>query len=228
MNKPLIIITGASSGIGAAMAKVFSEVGYPLGLIARNKDAMEKMNLPNSICLSSDVTDIESLKGAIQLAEKKFGEVGCLINNAGFVKSGDFYEIHHNEHLNMVNVNLMGVINGIEIVLPGMRERKTGTIINISSLADRHSRPNIVTYAATKAAVKSLSESLRAANSKYGIRICNLAPAKIKTPMLISANLNDNQTIPAEDFAKAVLWVYQQPQAICIRDLVFAPTHYEF
>ena len=121
----------------------------------------------------------------------------------------------------------MGVINGIELVLPGMRERKTGTIINISSIADRHPRPNIAIYAATKAAVKSLSESLRVANAKYGIRVCNLAPAKIKTPMLISANLNDNQIIPVEDLAKAVLWIYEQPQTICVRDLVFAPTYYE-
>jgi len=65
------------------------------------------------------------------------------------------------------------------------------------------------------------------ANAKYGIRICNLAPAKVMTPMLISANLNDNQIIQAEDLAKAALWIYQQPQTICVRDMVFAPTYYE-
>ena len=65
------------------------------------------------------------------------------------------------------------------------------------------------------------------ANAKYGIRICNLAPAKIMTPMLIAANLDDSQIIPAEDLAKATLWIYQQPQTICVRDLVFAPTYYE-
>lgn len=227
MNKPLIIITGASSGIGTAMAKVFSEARYPLGLLARNKDAMERLNLPNIICLSADVTDINELQNAIQIAEERFGPVDCLINNAGFVKGGDFNELSHDDHLNTINVNLIGVINGIEIVLPGMRERKTGTIINISSIADRHPRPNLATYAATKAAVKSLSESLRVANAKYGIRVCNLAPAKIKTPMLISSNLNDDQIIPAEDLAKAALWIYQQPQTICVRDLVFAPTYYE-
>jgi NADP-dependent 3-hydroxy acid dehydrogenase YdfG len=227
MNKPLVIITGASSGIGAAMAKIFSNAGYPLGLFARNKDAMERLNLPNTICLSVDVTDINSLKNGIQLTEEKFGAIDCLINNAGFAKSGDFTKLTHANHLSTVNVNLVGVINGIEIVLSGMRERKTGTIINISSVADRHPRPNIATYAATKAAVKSLSESLRVANAKYGIRICNLAPAKINTPMLMASSLNDNQIIPAEDLAKVALWIYQQPQTICVRDLVFAPTYYE-
>lgn len=227
MNKSLVIITGASSGIGAAIAKVFSDAGYSLGLLARNLEAMEKFNLPNALCISVDVTDFDAFKKAVQECETKFGAVDCLINNAGFAKGGEFTEVDHTDHLNTVNINIQGVINGIETVLPGMRERKTGTIINISSVADRNPRPQIATYAATKAAVKSLTESLRMANAKYGIRICNLAPAKIMTPMLISANLNDNQIIPAEDLAKAILWMYQQPQTICVRDLVFAPTYYE-
>jgi NADP-dependent 3-hydroxy acid dehydrogenase YdfG len=227
MNKPLVIITGASSGIGAAMAKIFSAAGYSLGLLARNLDAMEKLNLPNALCFSVDVTHFDDLKNAIQQCEAQLGPIDCLINNAGFAKGGEFTELNHADHLNTVSINLQGVINGIEAVLPGMQTRKTGTIINISSVADRHPRPQIATYAATKAAIKSLSESLRAANAKYGIRICNLAPAKIMTPMLISVNLNDNQIIPADELAKAALWIYQQPQTICVRDMVFAPTYYE-
>lgn len=227
MNKSLVVITGASSGIGAAMAKVFSAADYYLGLLARNLEAMEKLNLPDTLCISVDVTNFDAFKKAIQDCESKFGSIDCLINNAGFAKGGEFTALDHADHMNTVNINLNGVINGIEAVLPGMRERKTGTIINISSVADRNPRPQIATYAATKAAVKSLSESLRMANAKYGIRVCNLAPAKIMTPMLMSANLDDNQIIPAEDFAKAALWMYQQPQTICVRDLVFAPTFYE-
>ena len=227
MNKPLVLITGASSGIGAAMAKIFSQAGYPLGLFARRVEMMEDLQLPNSVCIPVDVTNINEFEKAVQIAEEKFGKVDCLINNAGFVKGGDFTEVKHADHLNTVQVNLQGVINGMELVLPGMRQRKAGTIINISSVADRHSRPNIASYAATKAAVKSLSESLRAANAQYGIRICNLAPAKVMTPMMITTNLNEQQIIPAEDLAKAALWMYQQPQTICVRDLVFAPTYYE-
>jgi NADP-dependent 3-hydroxy acid dehydrogenase YdfG len=177
--------------------------------------------------LSVDVTDRDAFQAAVQHAEEKFGPVDCLINNAGFASAGDFAEIAHADHIQMLDVNITGVINGIETVLPGMRERKQGTIINVSSIADRNARPNIAVYAASKAAVKSLSESLRMANAKYGIRICNLAPAKILTPMLIVAKLNDNQAIAAEDLAKAALWMYQQPQTICVRDLVFAPTSYE-
>ncbi len=229
MAKPLVIITGASSGIGAAMAKVFSDAGYSLGLVSRNLKAMKALNLPNTICHPVDITDYAAFKDAIDIAENKFGLVDCLINNAGISKHGDFVDMNHSEHEKMISINLLGVINGIEIVLPKMRERKSGTIINISSVADRNARPQMPTYAATKAAIKSLSESLRMANAKYGIRICNLAPAKILTPLLMAANstINDSQVISAEDLAKAALWIYQQPQTICIRDMVFAPTHYE-
>jgi len=227
MNKSLVVITGASSGIGAAMAKVFSSAGYPICLLSRNQAAMENLNLPNVICLSVDVTDLEAFKKAIDLAEDKFGSVDLFCNNAGFVKAGDFVDVSHEMNENMVDVNLKGVINGLEIVLSRMRERKCGTIINTSSIADRNARPNLAVYAATKAAVKSLTESLRMANAKYGIRICNLAPAKIRTPMLISSTLPANEVVEPDAVAEAALWIYEQPQNICIRDLVIAPTLYE-
>ena len=165
MTKPLIVITGASSGIGASVATLCSQAGHPVALLARNLQAMQ------SICIETDVTDFAALQKAIAQAEAQFGPVDCLINNAGFSKNGDFTELTHADHEHMVNLNVMGVINGIEAVLPGMRARKTGTIINVSSVADRNARPNLSTYAATKAAVKSLTESLRMANAKYGIRI---------------------------------------------------------
>jgi NADP-dependent 3-hydroxy acid dehydrogenase YdfG len=227
MTKSCVAITGASSGIGAAIAKLFSEKGYSLALLARNLEAMKNLDLKNSLCIETDVTNITAFKQATQKAESHFGYVDCLINNAGFAKSGDFTALTHEEHERTVLVNLLGVINGVESVLPSMQQRKSGTIINISSVADRNARPNISTYAATKAAVKSLSESLRMANAKYGIRICNVAPAKIKTPLMMQAQLTDEQIINPEDIAKAILWIYEQPKTICIRDLVIAPTYYE-
>jgi NADP-dependent 3-hydroxy acid dehydrogenase YdfG len=228
MNKPLIIITGASSGIGAALASTFSAAGHPLLLLARNREAMEALQLPHVICQSVDITDPTLFKQAIQNAEEKYGPVDSLINNAGIGSKGDFTGISHHDNAHMVELNIIGVINGIEIVLPGMQARKTGTIINISSLADRKERPKMAVYAATKAAIKSLSESLRMDNAPYGIRICNIAPAKISTPLskTIFQNSEAQEMISAEDFAKTVLWIYQQPQNICIRDLVIAPTSY--
>lgn len=227
MHKPLVIITGASSGIGAAVAKIFSEAGYATALLARNKNVMDNLQIKNSISIECDVTDINSVHHAINIAQEKFGAVDCLINNAGFSKNGEFTEVSHDDNQKMIGVNLNGVINCIETVLPGMQKNKSGTIINISSVADRKSRPTLPVYAATKAAVKSLSESLRTSNAKYGIRICNVAPAKIKTPMLMPSNLSNDQIIQVEDMAKAILWIYQQPKTVCIRDIVIAPTYYE-
>lgn len=227
MNKPLVIITGASSGIGAAMAQIFSAAGYPLGLLARQKEAMEKLQLKNAQCHAVDVTDGAALKDAIKVIEHSFGPVDCLINNAGFGKGGSFLEVSPEDNEQMLRVNVLGITNGAAAILPGMQARKRGTIINVSSTADRVARPLLATYAASKAAVKSLSESLRMANAQYGIRVCNLAPAKIKTPMLLASNLNDQQVIDAEDLAKTALWMYEQPQHICVRDLVFAPTYFE-
>jgi NADP-dependent 3-hydroxy acid dehydrogenase YdfG len=225
--KPLIVITGASSGIGAELARTFSQAGYKLALLARNLHLMEKMQLPMALCLPIDVTDYDSLRKAIEKAEEEFGPVDCLINNASVWKSGEFTELSHGDHDKAVQTNLMGVINGIESVLPGMRKRKTGTIINVSSVADRYPRPSLATYAATKAAVKSLTDSLRMANSKFGIRLCNFAPAKVRTPSLDVSSLQEEETIYSALDAKIILWVYQLPQRICIRDMVVASTYYE-
>lgn len=227
MTQKLVIITGATSGIGMAMARIFSAAGYSLGLFARNLSAMESLNLPNSICVSTDVTDFEAVKEAMISTEKKFGPVDCLINNAGLLKSGGINDMPLEDHVEMLNVNVLGVINSIKSVLPGMRIRQMGTIINISSIADRNARPQFPTYAATKAAIKSLSESLRMENASYGIRISNLAPARIRTVMDSPAGIAGFQDIYPRELAKTALWIYEQPQTICIRDMVFAPTYYE-
>lgn len=227
MTLPLVIITGASSGIGAALAKLFAQSGYRLGLLSRNMKAMEALALPHAMCVGTDVTKIDSIQAAVTQIESQFGGVDCLINNAGFAMGGSFNDVSHTDHVRMMEVNLLGTMNTMEVILPGMQARKTGTIINVSSVADRSVRPLLSTYAATKAAVKSLSESLRVANAKYGIRVCNIAPAKVKTPLVMMANIAEGELIAAEDIAKTILWIYQQPQSICIRDLVIAPTAYE-
>jgi len=189
-NKPVIVITGASSGIGAAIARAFSEAGFQLSLLSRNKTALDALHLPNALALQTDITQFDA-------------------------------------HVQMIEVNLLGMMNCMEVVLPGMQQRRTGTIINISSLADRNARPQLATYAASKSAVKSLSESLRTANAKHGIRITNIAPAKVLTPMLVHSSLDEQNALSADTIAANVLWVYQQPQSVCIRDSVIAPTVYE-
>ena len=135
MNKPLIVITGSSSGIGAAVAKLFSEAGCATALLARNKNVMDALQLKNSISIECDVTDISSVNHAINIAQEKFGQVDCLINNAGFAKGGEFTEVSHDDNQKMIGVNLNGVINCIESILPSMQKNKSGTIINFVDLS---------------------------------------------------------------------------------------------
>jgi len=227
IKSKIVVITGASSGIGKGLASFFSKQDFIVILLARNIEAMKSLQLKNSFSFELDVTQHKKVTRCIQDIEKNIGPIEFLINNAGVGFGGDFSEISPENNESMIDVNLKGVINCTSAVLPRMQERHSGTIINISSLADRSSRPNLATYAATKAAVKSLTESLRTANAKYGIRFCNVAPAKIQTPLLKACLLEKDDPISLEHFAKMIFWITQQPQEICIRDIVIAPTKYE-
>lgn len=223
----LVIITGASGGIGAAVAELFSAQGYFLGLISRNPNTTLNIDSNRSMFISTDVTNSAILTQSIKQLEDKFGAVDCLINNAGMVIPGSFDELTPEQNKQVVDLNILGVMNGIHAVLPSMIQRNHGTVINISSLADRLPRPHTSVYAASKAAVKSLTESLRAAYAKQNIRFVNIAPAKIKTSLMLNTNLPEKELISPEEMAEIILWVYQQPGHICIRDLVVAPTAYE-
>jgi len=119
-SKPLVVITGASSGIGEAAAKSFSAAGHPLLLIARRLDRLEALNLPNTICAQVDVTDRPKLISAINDAVAKYGPVDCLINNAGVMLLGKVQTQDPEEWQRMFDVNLMGVLNGTHAVLPSM------------------------------------------------------------------------------------------------------------
>ncbi len=227
MRTPVVVITGASSGIGAQIARTFADHGFQLVLLSRNAQAIENLKIPNSHAFPLDVADSTSFQDRINLIESDFGPISCLINCAGTVLTGDFTQSDLGKIESLVQVNLMGVMNGMHAVLPGMRTRRSGTIINISSLSDRNSRPNVAAYAASKAAVKSLTESLRMGNAAHGIRITNIAPGVVKTPMIEGTAFESVPSISAEDLAKSVLFIYEQPSHVCIRDMVVAASNYE-
>ena len=161
MSKGLMIITGASSGIGEACAKAFSALGHPLLLIARRVDRLTALNLPRTLCKQVDVTDRKALLQAIVDAEKQYGPADCLINNAGVMLLGLMHEQDPEQWQQMLDVNVMGVMNGIHAVLPSMIKRQTGTIINVSSVAGRKTFPNHAAYCGTKFAVHALTENIR-------------------------------------------------------------------
>lgn len=236
VTKSLVVITGASSGIGAAMAKSFSAAGHPLLLLARRVEAMQALELPNSLSISVDVTDAAAIKTAITQAEAQFGPVGCLINNAGIMLLGQIDVQNPNEWSRMLNINVMGVLNGIHAVLADMKARKTGTIINISSVAGRKTFPNHAAYCATKFAVHALTENIREEVAMDDVRLITIAPGAVETELLshttsddIKAGYHDwkeemGGVIAPENVAAAALFAWQQPQNVCVREIVLAPT----
>lgn len=237
--KELVVVTGSSSGIGAATAKVFSNLGYPLLLVARRIDRLNELNIPNSLCRIVDITNLNELKKAIAEAELKFGSVGCLINNAGVMLLGLMHEQDPEDWQKMLDVNVKGVMNGVHAVLPKMIERKHGTIINISSTAGKKTYPNLAAYCGTKFAVHAVTESIREEVAQHNVRIITVAPGATETELLHhntskSAIKNYEEwkkqiggVLSAEDVARSVLFAYQQPQSVCIREIVLATTRQE-
>ncbi|MFD7911893.1 SDR family oxidoreductase [Streptomyces sp. NPDC059752] len=161
MPEPLIVITGASSGIGAATARLLSSQGHPLLLLARRLEQLEALGLPDALCRKVDVTDREAVKAAVREAEERYGPVDLLVNNAGAVLPGRIADQPVDEWEQMLDVNVKGLLYATRAVLPGMVGRGAGTIVNISSVAGRKTFPNHVAYAGTKFAVHAMSENLR-------------------------------------------------------------------
>ncbi len=236
MSKELIIITGASSGIGEATAKAFAQLGYPLLLLARRIDRLIALKLPNTICRQVDVRHRQELIDAITEAEKEYGPTGCIVNNAGVMLLGLISEQNPDEWQRMVDVNVIGVMNGIHAVLPSMIERRSGTIINISSVAGKKTFANHAAYCGTKFAVHAITENLREEVSQHNVRVIVIAPGAVETELLshtTSENIREEYeswkeeiggVLAAEDIARSIVFAYQQPQRLCIREIVLCAT----
>ncbi len=236
-QKPLVVITGGSSGIGVATARLFSSHGHPLLLLARRLDKMQSLDLPNTLARSVDVTDRNALDTAVREAEDRFGPADAIVNNAGVMLLGDVTRQDPKEWDGMIDVNIKGVLNGVHAVASGMVARKHGTIINISSVAGRKTFPNHVAYVGTKFAVHGLSENLREELSAHNVRVVTIAPGAVDTDLL-SHTTDDaiktgyeawkadmgGKVLAAEDVANAIYFAYSQPDGVCIREIVLAAT----
>jgi len=235
--KKLVVITGASSGFGLEMAKLFSSAGYPTLLLARRIELIEEQKFPNSMARKVNVTDQESFASAIKDAESKFGDVDLLINNAGIMLLGDISNQSPIEWQNMLNVNIMGVLNGVQIVLNKMKENKTGTIINVSSVAGRKTFASHAAYCATKFGVHALTETIRQEVSALNVRVLTIAPGAAETELLSHTTSNEiidgylewketmgGKSMEPVEVANCALFMYQMPQEVSVREIVIAPT----
>ncbi|NRA61898.1 MAG: SDR family oxidoreductase [Psychrobium sp.] len=234
--KKLVVITGASSGIGEALAKAMSAKGHPLLLIARRLARLEALNLPHTICAKVDVIDKSAFNDAVKSAVDTFGPVDLLVNNAGVMMLGQIDTQDALEWKTMVDVNVLGLLNGMQSVLPAMKALKTGTIINISSIAGRKTFGEHAAYCGTKFAVHAISENVREEVANDNVRIITIAPGAVETELLSHTTSDDiiagyeswkdsmNGVLAPDDVANAIDYVYRQPQNVCIREIVLTAT----
>ena len=236
MQRKLVVITGASSGFGAALAKKLSTAGHPLLLLARRLEKLGSLNLPNCIYSKVDITNRQTFEAAIRKAEEKYGKTDCLVNNAGVMLLGQVDTQAPEEFSKMIDVNVTALLNGMQIVLSDMKQRNTGTIINISSIAGRKTFPNHAAYCGTKFAVHAISENVREEVANNNVRVITIAPGAAETELLshtssdeIKQDYNEwkegmGSILSADNVADAIIYAYKQPQNICIREIVIAAT----
>lgn len=235
--KKLVVITGTSSGFGKEMALQFSEAGHPLLLLARRVQKMQELNLPNTMCKKVDVTDKDAFEEAVREAEAKYGKTDLLVNNAGVMLLGNLENQDPIEWKRMLDVNVMGVMNGMQIVMSDMKERQSGTIINLSSIAGVQPFGNHAAYCASKYGVTGLSAVARNEMSAYNVRVMSVCPGAVATELLghttdegIIKGYNEwkqqvgADSITAADVAKTIKFAYDLPQGVCLRQIIITDT----
>lgn len=180
--RPIWFITGCSTGFGRELARQLLTRGERVVVTARRtEDIKDLADLGDALALALDVTDQNQIDSAIKTAVARFGRIDGLVNNAGI---GYFAAVEESEEVEirkMFEINVFGLGRMIKAVLPGMRARRSGVIVNFSSLAGRIAFPSLGYYCATKFAVEGLSEALRQETAPLGVKVMVVEPSGFRT-----------------------------------------------
>jgi NADP-dependent 3-hydroxy acid dehydrogenase YdfG len=234
----VVVITGASSGLGEATARHLAGEGAKLVLGARRLDRLQaltrELNLGTDAAVATDVTDRAQVKRLVDAAVAIHGRIDVIINNAGLMPHSPLERGKVDDWDRMIDVNLKGVLYGIAAALPHMTRQKSGHIINVSSVAGHKVRPGSAVYAATKAAVRMLSEGLRQEVKPYNIRTTIISPGAVQSELPQSITEADvakgiqdfyqAYAIPADSFARMVAFAISQPEDVDVNEILFRPT----
>lgn len=224
------IITGASSGIGQAIAEKLAEKGVRVALLARREEKLtqiadsinEQAGENCAISIKTDVTDVQAMELAFQQTIEKFGAVDFLVNNAGVITNSSFIEGTVEEWEQMIDVNIKGVLHGIHAVLPHMLDRSTGHIINIASVSGFEVTKRSAVYSSTKFAVRALSMGLEKELARTGVRVTNISPGMVDTDLSSRAKV-DRKILQPEDIATAVVYAVSQPDYVNVNEITVRP-----
>lgn len=245
IENKVVVIAGASSGIGAATAKLLASKGAKVVLGARREDRLKALAEEigtNASYHVTDVTDRNQVHNLIQLAVDQFGRVDVLYNNAGTMPQGNLSDREYDKWQMMLNVNIMGVLNGIGEVLPVMQKQHDGLIISTDSVAGHVVYPASAVYNGTKYAVRAIMEGLRQEEKGHGIRSTIVSPGAVRTELvntignpeitkgisaLMSADDSQALALNPEDIANAVLYAIDQPKHVAISEVIVRPAEQE-
>lgn len=239
----VVVITGASSGLGEATAKLLSVQGAIVVLAARRTERIDKLAADikekggKALAITTDVTDVEQVRKLVDKTVNEFGRIDVMINNAGLMQQSPLDSGKIEEWNNMIDLNIKGVLYGISAVLPVMQKQKSGHIINVSSVAGHKVTPAGSVYCATKFAVLAISEGLRQEVKPYNLRTTVISPGAVDTELpghiTHEASAKGIQgfykqtAVPADSFARAVAFAISQPEDIDINEIFYRPTSQE-
>jgi NADP-dependent 3-hydroxy acid dehydrogenase YdfG len=233
----VILITGASSGIGEATARHLAAKGHTVVLGARRTDRLEKVAAEIRAAGGTaefrklDVTSLTDVQAFADFALKSFGKIDVIINNAGVMPLSPLHELKIDEWNQMIDVNIRGVLHGIAAVLPHMQSRKSGQIINLSSIGGHQVWPTCAVYSGTKFAVVAISEGLRLENKD--VRVTVISPGVVESEL--AHTISDPSTRAAMDefrqvalspdaIARAMAYAIEQPADVDVNEIIVRPT----
>ena len=240
VENKVVIITGASSGIGEETAKTLAKNGAKVVLSARREDRLQKLadeiGSGNAAYLKSDVASLDDMKALVALAKEKFGKVDVLFANAGIMPVSNLSQLAIDEWDAMIDINIKGVLYAMAAVLPEFTAQKKGHIIATSSVAGIRSIPGNAVYCGTKYFVRAMMDSFRQESIAEGnlIRTTVLYPGAINTELLGTINqagiksvvedIYKKVGIAPDAIANAVLYAVSQPDNVDVSDLIVRPT----
>jgi NADP-dependent 3-hydroxy acid dehydrogenase YdfG len=235
-TRRVAVITGASSGIGAATARALAADGYRVALLARRADRIQALAAElgdAAIAVTADVTDRDSLLAAAQRVKDELGGADVLVNNAGMMLLAPFTSEQREEQRRMVEVNLLGAMTATEVFLEQLRADRGGDLVNVSSVAGRTARAGNAAYAATKWGLNGWSESLRQ-ELQPDVRVIVIEPGAVATELVSHITHGDTKqateqfyeatAITADDVAQIIAFAVSRPRSVSLNEILVRPT----
>lgn len=224
------IITGASSGIGKIIAKELAKQDVNVVLAARTMEKLTEVandineaNNGKALAVQTDISRNEDVKQLFHEAEKAFNQIDILVNNAGQMLTAPVLLGKVSEWESMIDVNIKGVLYCIDAVLPSMIERSTGHIINIASVSGFEVTKSSTVYSATKFAIRAISMGLEKELARTGVRVSNISPGMVDTPLSEGRGANNRKKLTATDIANAVIYALAQPEYVNVNEITVRP-----